>query len=731
MSVEILGVNTDAIPAELKAIPQWVAWRGEETTKTDGTLKLNKIPINPKSGKLASSTDPKTWGSFDQAVRMYERKKLGGIGFVLTRECGIIGGDIDGCRSAAGVDEKALGFLKRLNTYTEVSPSQTGVRFFAKGKLPAFGRKKDRFEMYDSERFMTVTGVEIPGVGGDRRKIEDRTAEILEIHALVFGAPGLHSKPNGNGAHSGNGHKRSSDELTRVFQALLDENPQIQSTWEHKRPDFKDDQSRYDQSLANVLVAAGWNDDEIRFLIGAHRKEHGRDTDKVWKRKDYIEKTIAKARESLGIKTANGTSNGAAKPDWTQLLRWTKTKYGEFLTKDLANVRDLVLAHPGWQGAVGFEEFNGRVVAVRCPPSHVGLPKDSFPRPWTDADDACFAAWLQKLDPPLSVGLDLASVGLAAAARHNLFHPVREYLDGIRWDGKYRLDTWLEVYLGAESGGDEYLRAVGSKWMISAVARVREPGSKVDTLLILEGPQGTKKSTALRVLGGRWFTDEIDSLHSKDAPLQLQGAWIVELAELDALQRNEISRVKAFLAKSFDRFRAPYGHHVEMHLRQCVFAGTVNSRNYFRDETGARRFWPVRCGTINVDALAQDRDQLWAEAGVRYSSGERWWLEGAVTMEAIEQQEARYQADEWEGLIEKFVETREIVSIGQILADVLFLKKSEWGQAEQNRAVRCLSRIGWERRQIRVTKDDRMLTGIDFGKGDRAWVYAKIGGRKD
>lgn len=154
------------------------------------------------------------------------------------------------------------------------------------------------------------------------------------------------------------------------------------------------------------------------------------------------------------------------------------------------------------------------------------------------------------------------------------------------------------------------------------MARIYRPGTKVDNCLILDGGQGTLKSTALRTLAEPWFTDELGDLGSKDAALQLRGAWIIELSELDAMQRMEASRIKAFISRSNDRYRPPYGRHVVDMPRECILAGTVNHQTYLRDETGGRLFWPVRTGRIDIADLKRDRDQLWAGARARYQTGD-------------------------------------------------------------------------------------------------------------
>jgi len=196
------------------------------------------------------------------------------------------------------------------------------------------------------------------------------------------------------------------------------------------------------------------------------------------------------------------------------------------------------------------------------------------------------------------------------------------------------------------------------------------------------------KSTALKTLAEPWFTDEIAELGSKDAAMQTRGVWIIEIAELDSMSRADVSKTKGFISRTADRFRPPYGKRLIESPRQCVFAGSVNHSTYLRDETGGRRFWPVACTRIFIEALARDRDQLWAEAVARYRAGERWWLDTAELTLAAEQEQAdRYEGDAWEGPISTWIEGRDSVSIEDILMMCL----------DKTRVARCLRVLGWER----------------------------------
>ena len=262
----------------------------------------------------------------------------------------------------------------------------------------------------------------------------------------------------------------------------------------------------------------------------------------------------------------------------------------------LANAIAAFRHAPEWGGVLAFNEFGFGTVVLKPAPWGV-VPKGE----WTDHEDRLAAEWLQRQG--ILVSVDVAGQAVQTAARDHPFHPVKAYLQGLHWDGVERLDRWLSTYLGAED--TEYSRAVGSRWLISAVARIFRPGAKADCCLILEGPQGIRKSTALRTIAGEYFTDELADLGSKDAAMQTRGVWIIELSELDNLSHAEVARIKAFMSRTTDRFRPPYGMRLVESPRQCVFAGTVNHGTYLRDETGGRRFWPVVCGRIDVEALGR------------------------------------------------------------------------------------------------------------------------------
>jgi predicted P-loop ATPase len=360
----------------------------------------------------------------------------------------------------------------------------------------------------------------------------------------------------------------------------------------------------------------------------------------------------------------------------------------------LLNCLSALRQAPECNGMLAFDEFASSIVFRRDAPW--GARKGTR---WADNDDRLLTELLQS--ESINVGVEVASQAAQTIAREHTFHPLRDWLSSLQWDRTARIGAWLRDYLGAKDS--DYSRAVGERWLISGVARAFQPGAKADCCLIFEGPQGRFKSTAFRVLGEPYFTDELSDFGTKDACLQMLGAWIVEIAELDSMSRSEVSRTKGFMSRTIDRFRPPYGRNVIEAPRQCIFAGTVNHSTYLRDETGARRFWPIECGQIDIHRLREDRNQLWAEATQRYHSGANWWLDSEALVEAAAAEQAnRYEGDPWDDLISRWVSIKSDVSIPEILEVCLNKPQSSWQQIDRNRVARCLRSLGWERYNART-----------------------------
>ena len=308
---------------------------------------------------------------------------------------------------------------------------------------------------------------------------------------------------------------------------------------------------------------------------------------------DFNDVLQSEGDEAVRILIAATRPAAAFSIDWREDLLLNED--GE-LRPVLANAITALRGAPEWDGVLWHDAFATRTVARR-PPPWMGRPKQWSDTPWSDRDDALVADWMQHQG--IMVPMSIAGQAVEVVARDRDFHPVREYLDRLTWDGTSRLDTWLLRYLGAED--TPYHRAVGRRWLVSAAARIYAPGCKADCALILEGPQGIRKSSALMELASPWFTDRLSDLSSKDAAMETRGVWIIEIAELDTMGRAAVSTIKAYMSRTQDRFRPPYGKRLVDLPRQCVFAGSVNPEGgYLRDPTGGRRFWPAVCGAIDL-----------------------------------------------------------------------------------------------------------------------------------
>ena len=233
--------------------------------------------------------------------------------------------------------------------------------------------------------------------------------------------------------------------------------------------------------------------------------------------------------------------------------------------------------------------------------------------------------------------------------------------------------------------------------MISAVARAFRPGCKVDSMLVLEGGQGAGKSSAARILAGfEYFSDNLPAMGTKDASDHVRGKWIIEVGELSAMQKSEIELTKAFISRQEEKFRPAYNRKEITYKRRCVFIGTTNQDNYLRDETGNRRFWPVRVSKIDLAALQRDRDLLWAKAVYWYDAGVKWYLSAVEEALAKEVQADRVSEDIWQEKLSSALEGITEISLTEAAAR-LSLETAKVGRADQNRITASLRGLGFVR----------------------------------
>lgn len=396
--------------------------------------------------------------------------------------------------------------------------------------------------------------------------------------------------------------------------------------------------------------------------------------------------------------------------DWRMELSYTED--GKLRGGSTKNAILKLSYEDRYRGLFAWDDFASRVTVTREPPWRLtrGGP---YPRAMADDDVISLKADIEAMGITQKKN-DIGAALLVASKLHR-YNPVTDYLGGLKWDGVPRLSggateegdsvqCWLAEYAGAEPSPIN--AAFGRRWMISAVARAFEPGCKVDTMLILEGPQGLMKSSALRALaqiGGRnYHTDSIKDTSSKDAVQQMMGHWIVEFAELDAMNRADSEAFKGFMSRATDNVRLPYATAPEDFPRSCVFSGTVNPAGvgYLKDPTGARRFWPVKVTDIQLDRLAADRDQLWAEAVAAYRAGEQWWLTDEEEPLAREAQAARYQTDPWGPLIDNYARGKLYVTTHGIIEDALSIPRSQQTPMTDKRIAAHLVSKGYRRRLV-------------------------------
>jgi predicted P-loop ATPase len=355
--------------------------------------------------------------------------------------------------------------------------------------------------------------------------------------------------------------------------------------------------------------------------------------------------------------------------------------------------------------------------------------------------------WLQMQDTRLAKsGKANARDAVQRVADDDHRNEPREWIRGLQWDGVERLPTLLSVVYGTPN--DEYNRAVGRCWFVSMVARIMEMGCKVDTMPVFCGEQGTSKSTALEIIGGKWHRDiNTKASDGKDFFINLRGVLVAEIQELDAFLRSDDSQIKAILSTRKDVYRPPYGHAEREFPRSCVFAGTVNVPGWHRDYTGGRRFWPVHCGgDINLAWLRENRDQLFAEALARYERGEKWWdvpgdMQAAMLAE-------HYTADPWEERIERWLESNAgrlytgprcgvapikgdpsaaeeaehwgtLITTNRLLIEACKVDPSRLTKRESIRATQVMTRLAWKSAPVKVKFGGKW-------KNERAWIATQL-----
>lgn len=368
------------------------------------------------------------------------------------------------------------------------------------------------------------------------------------------------------------------------------------------------------------------------------------------------------------------------------------------LLMNLDNVVRAMASDSNLKGRFWYDEFLDAIITTWNGPE----------RKWTDADDIALQLYMQRHVGLHRIGLTTAHDAVKTTAFHNVKNEVKAYLNALQWDGTERLADMLSDGFGAQKTA--FTQAVGRCWMVSMVARALQPGCKVDTVPVLEGEQGKRKSSALAVMGGKWYSECHESVMSKDFFGVLSGKLLVEISEMHSFTRAEIERIKGIISCQVDRYRKPYGRNTQDHPRQTVLVGTTNRDDWHRDETGGRRFWPVRCGDIDLAWLEVNRDQLFAEAVASFKTGGAWW--DVPVNEQLAEIDARRDSDAWEPIIEAWLAGRDSLQMGHLLDDCLSIETAKQDIMAQRRTGRILRMLGW----AQVVKRD------EKGKTFKAWT---------
>jgi predicted P-loop ATPase len=405
---------------------------------------------------------------------------------------------------------------------------------------------------------------------------------------------------------------------------------------------------------------------------------------------DLSEREEARETDNNAGEKPNEPEHPRGDANWRD--RWQRTATGSPVC-NLYNAAVALTQAPELVRLFSFDAMLCAPVLNRALPG--GNCEQCEPHPVSDNEANEVQRWLQHAGLR-RIGREAVHQAIDVVAHRALFHPVRDYLNTLQWDGRERLPTWLHVYFGAEA--DLYNNTIGAMFLISMVARIFKPGCKCDHMLVVEGPQGTLKSTACNILGGPWFSDNLPDITSagKDVQQHIRGKWLLEVPEMHAMSKGEASLLKSFISRTHERYRPSYGRMEVIEARQCVFVGTTNKNAYLRDETGGRRFWPVVTTDIKIDDLARDRDQLFAEAVINYRRGAHWWPDHKFEQKQImPRQAARYEGDAWEEPISTYLVGVETTTIASVAINALGFKTDRIGTVDQRRIIAVMTSLGW------------------------------------
>lgn len=698
-----------AIPESLRHRPQWLVWRFESKP---GAKKPAKVPYyaggGRRQGVQGSDTDRAALVTCDAAVAAAHLQEMDGIGFAFLPGDGLIGIDLDAVIDAESgeISERASKIVEACASYTELSPSGRGLHIIVQGEIPDSFKSNDiGVEVFCGRQFFTFTGRVWPGTVADVRAVDEMV--LRRLRATVEAAKGR-GKASTPSAVPAAGSQRAKVESALAFISAdvgyndwIAVGMSIRAELGEGGLDVWDRWSSRGQKYPGTkILAQHWRS----FPDGAHEGPLYRmATDAGWRAPRQPQR--GKERSSVsGSPPPDAPPVRDVEPENDESWRDLLLRRGE--ERRLVDCRENVFLflehHPDWKGVIRLDEFANKVVKLRPPPFEGGVIGE-----WDRADAFRLGMWLAQHERLLIRSMDSITQAVNASATMHPHHPVRSWMDGLVWDGTPRLDMWIEDALGSDPAKRMYHALAGRYWMLGMVARIYEPGCIMRSMLIIEGAQQRGKSTALAILGGEWYSETPFVIGDKDAYQSLRGKMLYEIAELDAFNRAESTKVKAFVSSRVDNYRASYDDRSRDWPRQVVFAGTTNQDEYFKDSTGNTRFWPVRVGDLDLDVLRSNRDQLFAEAVARYKAGERRYPTPEEEREYFRpEQDAREIADPWESMISTWLHSSTCSTVTQVeIFEYLDIKpdRIDNARAMSTRIGNVMKRIGWPK--------DRRKTG--------------------
>jgi predicted P-loop ATPase len=586
----------------LKKFQKEKRWVNYRLVKVNGKNAFTKVPYTFE-GYKASSTNPKDWTTYENIKKVSED-----VGIVFTPKMDLLGIDIDHCLVDNKIEhaekEKIADLILEADTYTEVSPSGSGLHLFLSisdvGGLELTGNKKAPFEIYTAGRYFTFTG----NVYGEEREVRTVTKEEALKILSIIGYPWKVEEEDHEKTNLGAPEEFDLTDRTKKMYASKSGDA-IRRLYDGDISAYGDDQSRADAAFLSHLSFWFNNDPVImneywlRSPLGSRKKTQ--------KRQDYRERSIKNA--IANNKEVYTPSTKMPIPEELDFITVTKGKNQIIVLQNTENVCRILRKHALFIKGFRYDIFRN-VFEIN--------DGDKW-RPLEDNDAVNIQTSISILFPDWfgKVGKDMVYDAVVKVSKENTYDSAADYIKAQVWDKVSRVDSWLSSTYGAPD--DVYHRAVGANWLKGLVKRIVQPGCKFDYVLVLEGKQGSKKSTSLGVLGGDWHVETTMSTDSKDFFMQFQGKAIIEFSEGETLNRTEVKKMKAIITTQSDKYRPPYERVSQDFPRRCVFAMTTNQEEYLKDETGNRRWLPVTLvkDEADVEWLAANRDQLFAEAYYR------------------------------------------------------------------------------------------------------------------